>query len=163
MMSLAADYDDHFMTLRGDANIDLHFVHGVRTVTTRDGQAAAALADILVRGVSQTRIRRLASLCGESAPLTSLPEGWLGVLPTDAPLSTTGAWNRLLARLSASDWPDGVDHTQELRDAVTLLHQGTAEAAVRSRPVLQDHGRRSGVLNAPSRPPGPRACSPELG
>lgn len=124
-----AGYDDHFMTLRGDANIDLHFVHGVRTVTTRDGQAAAALADILVRGISQTRIRRLASLCGESAPLASLPEGWLGALPTDAPLSTTGAWNRLLARLAASDWPDGVDHTHELRDAVTLLQQGTAAAA----------------------------------
>ena len=117
------------MTLRGDANIDLHFVHGVRTVTTRDGQAAAALADILVRGMSQTRIRRLASLCGGSAPLAPLPEGWLGVLPTDAPLSTIGAWNRLIARLSASDWPDGVDHTQELRAVVTLLAQGTAGAA----------------------------------
>ena len=124
-----AGYEDHFMTLRSDANIDLHFVHGIRTVTTRDGQAAAALADILVRGISQTRIRRMASLCGESAPLASLPEGWLCVLPTDAPLSTTGAWNRLLVRFSASDWPDGVDHTQELRDAVTLLNRGTAEAA----------------------------------
>ena len=41
-----ADYDDHFLALRADANIDLHFVHGVRTVSTRDGQAAAALADI---------------------------------------------------------------------------------------------------------------------
>ena len=110
-----ADYDDHFVALRADANIDLQFVHGVRTVTTRDGQAAAALADILVRGLSQTRIRRLASLCGESAPFATLPEDWLGVLPTDAPLSTTAAWNRLLARLSASDWPDGIDHTQELR------------------------------------------------
>jgi RecB family exonuclease len=124
-----AGYDDHFMTLRGDANIDLHFVHGVRTVNTRDGQAAAAIADILVRGISQTRIRRLASLCGGSAPLAPLPERWLGVLPTEAPLSTIGAWNRLLARLSASDWPDGVDHTQELRAVVTLLAQGTAGAA----------------------------------
>lgn len=124
-----ADYDDHFVTLRADANVDLHFVHGVQTVTTRDGQAAAALADILVRGISQTRIRRLTSLCGESAPFASLPEDWLGVLPTDAPLSTTAAWNRLLARLSASDWPDGIDHTQELRDAVTLLEQGIGGAA----------------------------------
>lgn len=124
-----ANYDDHFVTLRADAKVDLHFVHGVRTVTTRDGQAAAALADILVRGISHTRIRRLASLCGESAPFASLPEGWLRVLPTEAPLSTTAAWNRLLARLSTSDWPDGIDHTHELRDAVTLLEQGTGEAA----------------------------------
>jgi hypothetical protein len=27
-----ADYDDHFLALRVDANIDLHFVHGIRTV-----------------------------------------------------------------------------------------------------------------------------------
>ncbi len=44
-----AAYDDEFMTLRADANLDLHFVHSIRVVTTRDGQAAAALADILVR------------------------------------------------------------------------------------------------------------------
>ena len=58
-----ADYDDHFLALRVDANIDLHFVHGVKTVTTREGQAAAALADIIVRGLSQSRLRRLAALC----------------------------------------------------------------------------------------------------
>jgi hypothetical protein len=91
-----ADYDDHFLALRADANIDLHFVHGVRTVTTREGQAAAALADIVVRGLSQSRLRRLAALCRDSGPFETLPEGWLRVLPTDAPLDA-GAWNRLLA------------------------------------------------------------------
>ena len=54
-----ADYDDHFLALRADANIDLHFIHGIRTVATREGQAAAALADIIVRGLSQSRLRRL--------------------------------------------------------------------------------------------------------
>ncbi len=62
-----AEYDDHFLALRSDANIDLHFVHGIRTVTTREGQAAAALADIIVRGLSQTRVRRLAALCRDGA------------------------------------------------------------------------------------------------
>ncbi len=51
-----------------------------------------------------------------------------GLLPTDAPLSTTAAWNCLFARLSASDWPDGIDHTQALRDAVGLLAPGSGEA-----------------------------------
>ena len=86
-----ADYDDHFLALRNDANIDLHFVHGIRTVTTREGQAAAALADIVIRGLSQSRLRRLAALCRDSGPFETLPEGWLRVLPTDAPLSTPGA------------------------------------------------------------------------
>ncbi|MBN8994765.1 MAG: PD-(D/E)XK nuclease family protein [Rhizobiales bacterium] len=123
-----ADYDDHFLALRADANIDLHFVHGVRTVTTRDGQAAAALADIVVRGLSHSRLRRLAALCRDSGPFGSLPEGWLRVLPTDAPLSTPGAWNRLLARLTADDWPDGADHAPALRAAVETLAKGPEAA-----------------------------------
>jgi hypothetical protein len=124
-----ADYDDHFLALRADANIDLHFVHGVRIVTTREGQAAAALADIIVRGLSQSRLRRLAALCRDSGPFEALPEGWLGVLPTDAPLSTPGAWNRLLARLTSEDWPDGADHAPALRTAVETLAKGPGAAS----------------------------------
>jgi hypothetical protein len=124
-----ADYDDHFLALRADANIDLHFVHGVRTVTTREGQAAAALADIVVRGLSQSRLRRLAALCRDSGPFEMFPEGWLRALPTDAPLSTAGAWNRLLARLTPEDWPDGTDHAPALRACIEMLAKGPEAAA----------------------------------
>jgi len=123
-----ADYDADLLALRADADFDLHFVHGVPAVTTRDGQAAAALADVVVRGITQTRLRRLASLCRESGPLSELPKGWLGVLPDDAPLSTPAAWNRLLARLTPEDWPDGVDRTPTLRDAVDVLGLGPGAA-----------------------------------
>lgn len=123
-----ADYDDHFLELRADANIDLHFVHGMRAVATREGQAAAALADIVVRGLSQSRLRRLATLCRESAPLTMLPDGWLRVLPNDAPLSTSAAWNRLLLRLKPADWPDAKDHAPTLRKAIDILAKGPAAA-----------------------------------
>jgi hypothetical protein len=119
-----ADYDDHFLALRADANIDLHFVHGVRTVTTREGQAAAALADIVVRGLSQSRLRRLAALCRDSGPFEALPEGWLRVLPTDAPLSTPNAWSRLLAHLTPEDWPDGADHLRRCAPRLELLAKG---------------------------------------
>jgi hypothetical protein len=124
-----ADYDDHFLALRADANIDLHFVHGVRTVTTREGQAAAALADIVVRGLSRSRIRRLASFCRDGGPFETLPEGWLRVLPADAPLSTRSAWNRLLARLTPEDWPDGANHAPALRASVEMLGKGPEAAA----------------------------------
>jgi hypothetical protein len=123
-----ADHDDHFRALHADANIDLHFVHGVRTVTTREGQAAAALADIVVRGLSQSRLRRLAALCRDSGPFETLPEGWLRILPTDAPLSTPGAWNRVLGRLAPEDWPDGADHVPALRAAVETLAKGPGGA-----------------------------------
>lgn len=135
-----ADYDDHFLALRADANIDLHFVHGVRTVTTREGQATAALADIVVRGLSQSRLRRLAALCWDSAPLASLPEGWLRVLPSDAPLSTSTAWNRLLARLNPDDWSDGMDHVPALRAAVDLLEKGPDAAHEIGEAFLKGRG-----------------------
>lgn len=119
-----SDYDDHFLALRAEANIDLHFVHGVRTVTTRDGQATAALADIVVRGLSQTRLRRLAALCRDSTLFRSLPDGWLRLLPTDAPLSTLDAWNRLICRLTPEDWPGGADHSSTLSTVVETLVKG---------------------------------------
>ncbi len=123
-----AEYDDHFVALRADANLDFHFVHGVRAVTTREGQAAAALADILVHGLSRTRVRRLATLCRDAKAFAPLPAGWIRVLPADAPLTKLAAWDRVLARVEPKDWPDGVDHNSELRAAAQLLDQGPAEA-----------------------------------
>ena len=122
------EYDDHLHALKSDANLDLHFVHGVRVITTREGQAAAALADIIVRGISQSRLRRLAALCKNSEPFASLPKGWMRVLPTDAPLSSPEAWSLLIARLKPEEWPDGEDHTPQLRALIERLLQGTNAA-----------------------------------
>lgn len=123
-----AAYDDHFLALRSDTDLDLHFVHGVRTVTTRDGQAAAALADIVVRGISRSRVRRLAILCKEARAFAGLPDGWLRVLPPDAPLTNLKAWDRVFVRLKPEDWPDGADHIAAVRAAVLLLTQGATAA-----------------------------------
>jgi len=121
----SADYDDHFLALRAEANIDLHFVHGIKVTANRDGQAAAALADIVIRGLSQTRIRRLSALCGsDTGPFQALPKGWLRLLPADAPLASVSSWQRLLGRLTANDWPDGLDHTPNLRAIIDLLAKG---------------------------------------
>jgi hypothetical protein len=125
-----ADYDDYFLALRRDANLDLHFVHGVHVTACREGQAAAALAEVLARGLSQTRMRRLSTLLrAYPGPLQALPEGWTRLLPTDAPLTSREAWTRLLERLTAVSWPDGVDHTAALREIVDLLWQGSGAAA----------------------------------
>ena len=97
-------------------------------MTTREGQAAAALADIVVRGLSQTRVRRLAALCGEGVALSEMPGGWLRVLPSDAPLATITSWDRMLAGLTKEDWPDGRDHSPALQSAVTLLARGPEAA-----------------------------------
>jgi len=131
-----AAYDDEFMALRADANIDLHFVHSIRVVTTRDGQTAAALADILVRGVTQGHLRRLATLLAGAGPFKALPDGWQRVLPPDAPLSSPDAWARLLGTLSAERWPDGVDHAGELRAIIDTLSGGVAQAEEIGRAFL---------------------------
>lgn len=124
-----AEYDDHFLALRADADLDLHFVHGVRSVTTHEGQAAAALADIVVRGLSRAAFCRLAVLCRTAKPFSTMPAGWLRILPADAPLTNLAAWARLLTRLQPQDWPDEVDRTETLRAAVHLLAQRSSAAA----------------------------------
>jgi len=123
------DYDDHFLALRGDANLDLHFVHGVSVLSRREGQAAAALADILLRGLSQTRMRRLNTLLSAyPGPFKDLPQGWMRFLPAEAPLSSLDSWERVNARLTAGDWPDGTDHGPELKRVLQLLSRGIEAA-----------------------------------
>ncbi len=134
------DYDDHFLALRADANLDLHFVHGVKITACREGQAAAALADILLRGLSQTRMRRLSALLSVyPGPFRALPEGWARILPTDAPLASSESWIRLIERLTAADWPDGADHGAAVRDIIGLLAQGVTAAEPAGATLL--HGR----------------------
>ena len=117
-----ADYDDHFLALRADANLDLHFVHGVKITACREGQAAAALADILVRGLSQTRMRRLAALLAAyPGPFEALPAGWTRVLPADAPLASSRAWTHLLDRLTGRIGPRNRSWSGAARDHLSAV------------------------------------------
>ena len=135
-----ADYDDHFLALRADANLDLHFVHGVKVTASREGQAAAALADILLRGLSQMRTRRLNTLLrAYPGPFQALPEGWTRILPADATLSSAEAWARLLDGLRATDWSDGTDHGPALGAIIDLLARGIEAAEEAGEKLL--HGR----------------------
>ena len=139
-----ADYDDHFLALRADANLDLHFVHGVKVTASREGQAAAALADILLRGLSQTRIRRLNTLLRpHPGPFQALPEGWTRILPADSTLSSPEAWARLLDGLRAADWPDGTDHGPALDAIIDLLGGGIEAAEEAGKQLL--HGRAQAI------------------
>jgi RecB family exonuclease len=148
-----AEYDDYILTLRADANIPIHFAHGTSVMATRDGQAAAALADILTRGLSQTRLRRLASLVKHSTGLLStLPDGWTRVLPDDAPLSSLQSWQRFLAHLEADAWPDQTDHNGELATAIELLSAGVAQALEIGEKILDGKARilwRKALDNTP--------------
>ena len=89
------------MALSADANILIHFVHGVKALTTRDGQTAAALAEALIKGISQERVRRLLTLLHGSKVLAGLPRDWTRVLPQDAPLMTVERWEQAFAQSDA--------------------------------------------------------------
>ena len=139
-----ADYDDHFLALRADASLDLHFVHGIKVTASREGQAAAALADVVARGLTQTRMRRLSALLrAYPGPMKALPEGWTGVLPSDAPLTSPEAWDRLIDGLTAVDWPDGTDHGPTLRHIIGVLGAGVAGAQEAGEKLL--HGRARAI------------------
>ena len=134
------DYDDHFLALRSDANLELHFVHGVKVTASREGQAAAALADVLLRGLSQTRVRRLDTLLRDHpGPFLALPKGWTHILPGDAPLSSVFAWMRLINGLTADQWPDGADHGPKLHEIIAVLGRGIEAAEEAGEQLL--HGR----------------------
>ncbi len=140
--AIPAEYDDHLLALCADANLDLHFVHGVTVTACREGQAAAALADILLRGLSQTRMRRLNTLLrAHAGPFADLPEGWTSILPAGAPLSSHGAWRHLIEGLEARDWSDGNDHGPALASIVDLLSRGVEAAGDAGETLLRGHTR----------------------
>ncbi|ACK86170.1 PD-(D/E)XK nuclease family protein [Methylorubrum extorquens] len=149
------EYDDAVLALRSEANLDVRFVHGVPATGVREGQAAAALADILVRGLSQDGVRRLAALLrGGPGPFASLPERWTRILPREAPLADLAAWERLLSGARAEALPTDRDHVATLREIVGLLARGPTVAAEAGERFL--HGlslriwRRALIEGAPA-------------
>ncbi|WP_051432035.1 PD-(D/E)XK nuclease family protein [Rhodovibrio salinarum] len=122
-----ADWDVHFQAMSRDANIPLHFAHGRPVVSCGEGQVCAALAEVLLNGLTQDRVRRLVPLlhsqCGR---LQDLPSAWTRVLPRDAPLTSARLWRTYLARVT--EWPDGYDFSVELIDLVERLELGPEHA-----------------------------------
>jgi hypothetical protein len=123
-----ADFDDHVLALSKDANLPMHFVQGIKAVATSDGQAAAALADVLVKGISQERVRRLFRQLHGTPAIADVPQNWLRVLPIDAPLSSVERWEQAFAKTAPGDWPDGVDRSGLVLDILRLLAKGPEAA-----------------------------------
>ena len=124
-----ADFDDHVMALSRDTNIPIHFAHGTKAVAARDGQILAALAEVLVKGISQGKVRRLFALLRTHSPaLRELPSAWARILPSDAPLTTVERWEQVFSQTSASEWPEGTDRSSDVLRVLHLLAKGPAVA-----------------------------------
>jgi hypothetical protein len=137
-----ADFDDHVLALSRDCNIPVHFVHGINAVAGRDGQLAAALAEVLVKGLSQERVRRLFAMLPRHAPaLRDLPPDWTRILPADAPLTSLARWEQVFTRTAADDWPEGIDHSATVLDILRLVAQGPTVAAEAGETLLSGVAR----------------------
>lgn len=119
-------WDEAMLVLSREAGLPLHFTHGVAALENPAGQACAALADVLLRGLSQARVRRLVR---RSTPAwADLPGDWALGLRRAAGLFTEGQWRTALTAaqpLRAS----GALAEEVLLPRLALLAQGVGVAA----------------------------------
>ncbi|MBN8995390.1 MAG: PD-(D/E)XK nuclease family protein [Rhizobiales bacterium] len=122
-------WDDHFLALSESAELPLHFSHGVPALSLRPGQECAALADALVGGLSQDRIRRLfAHAAGAARALRDLPRNWAAGLPPEAGLFEFDHWRVALDR-AAAERLDGLDPRPQVLPVLELIVRGPEAAA----------------------------------
>ncbi|MCL2713944.1 MAG: PD-(D/E)XK nuclease family protein [Alphaproteobacteria bacterium] len=121
-----APWDEYFRFSAEDGGLRLHFGHGIPALTTKDGQSCAALADILLRGVSRNRVVRLAAL--SDGGLEALPR-LLAALPRAATLARAADWQHAVARAIERD--SSLGECAALSDMIAVLAAGMdgAEAA----------------------------------
>ena len=91
-----AAWDDAFLVLSREAGMPVHFTHGIPALATREGQACAALADILLRGLSQERVRLLFTRLPRSPAKEGLPSDWAKGLRRSAALTSPELWRHAL-------------------------------------------------------------------
>jgi PD-(D/E)XK nuclease superfamily protein len=116
------------LVLAADAGLPLHFSHGVPALASREGQACAALADVLLNGLSQDRVRRLfGHAAGHSQGLKDLPPTWAHGLRPGAALFDLDQWRRSLEK-AHSLRSDGVDVRPMLTPVLEQLAEGPSAA-----------------------------------
>jgi hypothetical protein len=128
-------WDDHMLVLAHDSDLPVHFSHGRPALSTREGQGCAALADVLINGLSQDRVRRV--LRHATAPtVRALPADWAAGLSRSAGLFTVTEWHQaLVAARPARQSAQQAEHT--LLPILDQLSRGTIEAAEAGRLLLE--------------------------
>lgn len=132
------EWDEHVVALAQETGLPVSFAHGRPCLGTADGQSCAALADVLLHGLSQARVRRLLALTtGQRTVLDALPRDWLRV-PRSASLTSVTEWAQALDRLA---FPD-IDPRPIVMPLLALLERGTAAAREAADAFLRGRARR---------------------
>jgi len=118
-------YDADMAAAFDDSGLSCHWLHGRPVLLTREGQEAAALADILLSGLSLQRFKRLAVLA-QGPAFEPLPKDWRSVLPKEAPLLSVDRWKAYLDGIT--EWPGGANFSAQLLEILELIAKGTAAA-----------------------------------
>lgn len=144
-----AAYEGLMATVSRHGDVDLHMAQGLPALMTPAGQECAALADILLRGLTHKRFRRFADVRGDAGPFEGLPERWADRLPHEASLKTLERWGRLLARNDLSDLRDTVFGVVETLSRGIDAARGEARGLLSPEArVLWDAALRSGPAAA---------------
>ena len=148
------EWDEHLATISADANLPLAFAAGRPALSTRDGQAAAALAEVLRNGLSQNRVRRLLSQTrGMTAVTAKIPSDWHRIIPRDAPLLQADRWHQMIEQ--CENWPEGGNFGAFLGALINRLDQGletaeeTGEALLSGRAQAMEQGAAGGPGECP--------------
>ncbi|RWK68287.1 MAG: PD-(D/E)XK nuclease family protein [Mesorhizobium sp.] len=132
------EWDDHVLALVAETGLPVWFPHGRPCLATADGQRCAALADVLLHGLNQARVRRLLALVtGQGTMLDELPTDWLRV-PRNASLTTAAEWKQALDRMPMLD----ADPRPVVMPLLRLLERGTAAAEEAADAFLRGRARR---------------------
>jgi hypothetical protein len=135
------DWDDHMLVLATDAGLPVHFSHGVPALASREGQACGALADVLLKGLSQDRVRRLLGHAGGRTPaLENLPSTWAQGLQPGAALFELDQWRCALDEAHPRR-TDGVDVRPIVNPVLEQLAKGPSAAEDVGRLLLGSAGR----------------------
>ncbi|MDP1907531.1 MAG: PD-(D/E)XK nuclease family protein, partial [Hyphomicrobium sp.] len=127
-------WDESMLVLSRNAGLPIHFTHGLSALEDAAGQACAALADILLRGLSQERIRQLVRQSPRAR--MALPDDWSRGLRRSAGLFTLTQWTTALE--AARPKRTSGDATEKLLlPWLAQLANGTAAADTAGEALLQ--------------------------
>lgn len=122
-----SDYDEHMLVLRREASLPIHFAGGIPALSTAAGQTCAALADILLRGLSQDRVRRLLLRLPKAGALKLLPADWSRGIRPAASLNSVVQWETTLSKTQGRR-ADGDLAERVLLPILRRLEKGIGEA-----------------------------------
>ena len=152
------DWDDHFRALVADSRAAVHFAHGVPAVSGYAGQQCAALAEVMLHGLSHDRVIRALRRVSDCHALEKLPKAWYTKLAREAPLLVREHWDFELARIADED---GSDFRPVLEPLLDVLGAGPEAAEKAGEMLLSGQALaiwNQALLDAPPASAGDNAC-----